>query len=468
MSSPQPPDGGQQGQQPQGAGGEPPDAEGTQIGSKLDPQATDAEQAPNPDATQVVRPAQPQQDAGQQGTGQQGTGQSGQAPGDSTQVVRPAQQPAQQYGTGESTQVVPPTMQPPQPMYEQPGTSGSAPGEGTTQVVPPNMQPAQPMYNQPGTQSQPGGFPQQPQYPGAPQQPGTPGGGFPAPQAQPGFGAPPPNTGYGAFGEQGGENNRGLAQAAGWTAIGGGGLMLVLQLVGMFMMISAVNRLKQLSESLGMTAPTPSLAFPVTMIVISIVVLIAMIVGGAFILQRKSLGQILAGGTGAVVAVVSLINIFVLPSAVWSAILTLLIGAAVAVLAFLPGTGAWLSGGSAGAPAPAAAGFGQPQPGQPFGQPQPGQPQPGQPQPGQPFGQPQPGQPHPGQPQFGQQPPQAGPYGQPPQGGFGQPQPGQPQPQPGQPQPGYGQPGPYGNPYGQPPQQGGYPQQQYGQQPPQW
>ena len=91
MSSPQPPDGGQQGQQPQGAGEQPGGA-------------------PN---------------------NQQDTGQGS---ADATQVVRPAQPPQGQQQSSDSTQVVPPAMQPPQPMYQQPGT-----------------------------QSQPGGFPAQPQ-----------------------------------------------------------------------------------------------------------------------------------------------------------------------------------------------------------------------------------------------------------------------------------------------------------------
>lgn len=158
MSSPQPPDGGQQGQ-PQGSGEQPGD----------NPTNTPNSGA---DSTQMISSRMNPQ----QGNGGQGD--------DSTQVVRPAQppqQPQQPQQGGDSTQVVPPTGQPPQPMYEQPGLSGQQnPGP-----------PPQP-YGQPGNQQSPaGGFPAQ-----QPGQAGTPGTGFPAPQAHQGqpAGFPPPQA----------------------------------------------------------------------------------------------------------------------------------------------------------------------------------------------------------------------------------------------------------------------------------
>ena len=451
MSSPQPPDGGQQGQQPQGTGEQPADAEGTRIGNRLDPQqqAPAAEGTPHADSTQVVRPAQVQgqiQPDQQTEQVQQGQVQGEQPSGEATQMVRAdqaaaaqaqqAQQQGQQGGS-EATQMVPPPSQQPQPMYEQPGH-----GDGTTQVVPPSMQPPQPMYSQPGTQSQPGGFPQQP---------GTPGGGFPAPQAQQGFGAPPPQSspygqpGFGQFGVGDDDANRPTAMAAAWTAIAGGGVALLLSLIG----IGGAS------------------GFAMVLVILGMLALAGTITGGAFIMQRKPLGKTLAGGAGAAAAVLGLITMIV--SFQLTTVFVVLLSGAAAVLAFLPTTGEWLNTGAA-APVPATGGFGQPPQAGPYGQPPQGQPPqgPGQPQFGQQPPQAQPPQPGPyGQPPYGQPPQGQPPQGQPPQGqppqGPGQPQFGQQPPQPyGQPQP-----GPYGHPYGQPPQQGGYPPQS-GQQPPQW
>ena len=167
MSSPQPPDGGQQGQQPRGSG---------------DPNAN-AANTPDPgaDSTHMISSRMAPQESGDQSSG------SG---GDSTQVVRPATPPQQggQAG-GDSTAVVPPSMQPPQPMYEQPGLSG------------------QNQPNQPPQPPQTGGHPQQPPqtggHPQQPPQPGAPGGGFQPPQPQGGFGAPPPQAGQPQPGQPG-------------------------------------------------------------------------------------------------------------------------------------------------------------------------------------------------------------------------------------------------------------------------
>ncbi|WP_010694330.1 hypothetical protein [Saccharopolyspora spinosa] len=174
MSSPQPPDGGQQGSDP--------------ISNRMDPQ--DPNQAGS-DATQVVRPVQAQ-----------------------------GQQPP-----SDSTQVVPPSMQPPQPMYQQPGLAGQGGGAEATAMVPPSMQPPQPMYQQPGTQSQPGGFPAQPP------QSGPPSGGFPAPQAQAGFGAPAPQAAYGQP-AQSGQGSLGTLPVAQWVTIGLAALSVIFGLIG--------------------------------------------------------------------------------------------------------------------------------------------------------------------------------------------------------------------------------------------
>ncbi|MEV0048980.1 hypothetical protein AB0H34_00595 [Saccharopolyspora shandongensis] len=343
MSSPQPPDGGQQGSDP--------------ISNRMDPQ--DPNQAGS-DATQVVRPVQPQ--------GQQ-------LPSDSTQVV-------------------PPSMQPPQPMYQQPGLAGQGAGAEATAMVPPSMQPPQPMYQQPGTQSQPGGFPAQP-----PQ--GPPSGGFPAPQAQGGFGAQPPQAGYGQPAAQG-QGSKGLALTAGWVATVLGGLLALFSLIGIFLVSAAYARLAEIQSSLeglggseyasDALKDLPSQGLVTTLYIVLVVTGALMCVGGIMIITRKKIGPILALAGAAVTAIVELVIIFTYSG---GGILGLLIAIAIGVLAFLPGTRRYVAG--AGAPAPAG-GFGQPLQGG-FGQPGP---QPGQPQQ---FG--QPGQ-QPGgfPPAGGQQPPQ--------------------------------------------------------------
>jgi hypothetical protein len=393
MSSPQPPDGGQQGSDP--------------ISNRMDPQ--DPNQAGG-DSTQVVRPVQ------QSGQDQSSTGES-------TQMVQPGQQPGQ---TGDSTQVVPPSAQPgPQPMYQQPGLGGQQGGAEATSMVPPSAQPPQPMYQQPGTQSQPGGFPAQPQ-----QAPGTPGGGFPAPQAQGGFGAPPPQAGF--YGQQE-AGNPALAKLCAILGMVFGGLGIIFGIIGMVSLAAASSMMSSLPP--GMAAEMPSMGFLYTMSIIGMIASIAYVVGGIMLLKRKAVGAMVIGGSAAVGVLVSLIYVIMYPS--FSPVVSMIFGIALAVLAFLPQVRAWANGGAAPAPA-AAGGFGQPpqqfgqQPQQGFGQPQ--QPQQGYGQPPQQFGQPpqQFGQ-QPQQGGFGQQPPQQGGYGQPPQQGFGQP-PQQP------PQGGYGQP----------------------------
>lgn len=368
MSSPQPPDGGQQGSDP--------------ISNRMDPQ--DENQAGG-DSTQVVRPVQSQ-------------GQQPQQPqSEATQVVRPTGQPQQ---GGDSTQVVPPSMQPPQPMYQQPGQGGQQQGGAdATAMVPPSMQPPQPMYQQPGTQSQPGGFPSQPQ------QPGTPGSGFPAPQAQGGF-APPQAGGYpgqAGPGQGGGTSTLPIAQ---WVTIG----LAVLGLIG-----SIISGIMTMSYVPGVGIAT---------------ILISLLFCGGWIFaaysggQGKQWGRILVSVFAGLGIIGGLINIAFSPLA---GIVGLLVGAAILVLWWLPSTTAAMNA-LAGAPAPqAAGGYGPPQGG--FGQQQPQQ-----------FGQPAPPQ------QFGQQPPQG--YGQPPQQGFGQQQPPQGYPQSG----GFPQQGGYPQQPGQPPQ----------------
>ncbi|MBB5153494.1 hypothetical protein [Saccharopolyspora phatthalungensis] len=375
MSSPQPPDGGQQGSDP--------------ISNRMDPQ--DPNQAGS-DATQVVRPVQSQ-----------------------------GQQPP-----SDSTQVVPPSMQPPQPMYQQPGLADQGSGAEATAMVPPSMQPPQPMYQQPGTQSQPGGFPAQPQ------QSGTPSGGFPAPQAQGGFGAQPPQAAYGQPAQQG-QGNAPLAKTTAIVAIVLGGLNVIFGILGIVGLAVASSKAAQYGVHLKV-----SMGLLYTLVIVGFLCAIAWIVGGILLLKRKPIGPLLVGGAAAVSTLSGIISVIMYPNA--SAIVGLVFGIALAVLAFLPGTRQWAAG--SGTPAPAAAGsYGQPQQ---FGQP--GQPQ----QFGQP-GQQQFGQP--GQPQFGQ-PGQPQQFGQPGQQQFGQ---------PGQPQQ-FGQPQQYGQPGQQP---GGFPPPS-GQQPPQW
>ncbi|MEV6235059.1 hypothetical protein AB0L88_45045 [Saccharopolyspora shandongensis] len=357
MSSPQPPDGGQQGSDP--------------ISNRMDPQ--DPNQAGS-DATQVVRPVQPQ--------GQQ-------LPSDSTQVV-------------------PPSMQPPQPMYQQPGLAGQGAGAEATAMVPPSMQPPQPMYQQPGTQSQPGGFPSQPQQ-------GTPSGGFPAPQAQGAFGAPPPQAAYGQPATQG-QGSKGLALTAGWVATVIGGLATIFNLIGLlsigaaYALIdqaeSARQQLEELdsSYSSGIEMPElpdlPPYGLVLTLYIVILLGSIALLTGGIMVILRKGIGPMLiVGATGLFILceIVLLISGFLYgaPSII-GAIVSMLVAAALGVLSFLPGTRQYIAAAGSGVPAPAAAGgFGQP--GQPGGFGQPGQPQQ--------FG--QPGQ-QPGgfPPAGGQQPPQ--------------------------------------------------------------
>jgi uncharacterized RDD family membrane protein YckC len=418
MSSPQPPNSGQQGQQPHQGSGEQPGgqpanttgADSTQmISSRLDPQQNPSQQTPpqqgGADAnagTQVVRPVQPPQ-------GQQG-GQGG-------------------PGAGEGTAVVPPSMQPPQPMYEQPGLAGQqggqggpGAGEGTT-VVPPSMQPPQPMYSQPGTQSQPGGFPAQP-----PQQLGTPGGGFGQPPQPPqppqptgGFGGPPPYASQrpGAIPEPVGWGTRvvswlidglpivvvlGICSAIGNTAVTAIGYVLSLG----YLIWNSGYQQGTTGQSIGRGVAKTKLISEETGQPIGF--------GNAFLRQIVHIVDGLPCNIG------YLSPLWDEKNQTWAdkIMKTLVV------------------------PADAAAPGG------------PGGPVPGGPQPG--FGQPGPQQP----------------YGQPggPQPGFGQPGPQQPYGQPGGPQPGFGQPGPQ-QPYGQPGQQppygqpGGYPPPQAGQ-PPQW
>ncbi|TDD36942.1 DUF4064 domain-containing protein [Saccharopolyspora elongata] len=352
MSSPQPPDGGQQGSDP--------------ISNRMDPQ--DPNQAGS-DATQVVRPVQPQ---------------------------------GQQQPPSDSTQVVPPSMQPPQPMYQQPGLAGQGSGAEATAMVPPSMQPPQPMYQQPGTQSQPGGFPSQPQ--------GTPSGGFPAPQAQGGFGAQPPQAAYGQPAAQG-QGSKGLALTAGWVATAIGAIGAIFNLIGLLGLGATYAWLEQSTADLeqykeyGIEVPEinlPPYGLMMTLYIGFLIASLVLLAGGIMVILKKNIGPILvvaASGLYAICQLVTLFTGFVTGISIVGTIVAILIAAAIGVLAFLPGTRQYIAAAGSGVPAPAAAGgFGQPgQPGQPGGFGQPGQPQQ--------FG--QPGQ-QPGgfPPAGGQQPPQ--------------------------------------------------------------
>lgn len=353
MSSPQPPDGGQQGSDP--------------ISNRMDPQ--DPNQAGS-DATQVVRPVQSQ-----------------------------GQQPP-----SDSTQVVPPSMQPPQPMYQQPGLAGQGSGAEATAMVPPSMQPPQPMYQQPGTQSQPGGFPAQPQ------QSGPPSGGFPAPQAQAGFGAPAPQAAYGQPAPGQGQGSKGLALTVGWVSIAIGAIGAIFNLIAVIGLGAAYSYLEssyadlQQYEDMGIEVPKvdlPPYGLVLTLQILLLVSSLVLLAGGIMVILKKSVGPILvvaASGLYIIAQVVTLFTGYVTGISIAGAIFFCLIAAAIGVLAFLPGTKQYIAAAGSGAPAPAAGGFGQP--GQHPGQQQFGQP--GQPQQ---FGQPgqQPGGfPPPG----GQQPPQ--------------------------------------------------------------
>jgi hypothetical protein len=359
MSSPQPPDGGQQGSDP--------------ISNRMDPQ--DPNQAGG-DATQVVRPVSPQ-----------------------------GQQPP-----ADSTQVVPPSMQPPQPMYQQPGLTGQGAGAEATAMVPPSMQPVQPMYQQPGTQSQPGGFPSQP-----PQQPGTPGGGFPAPQAQAGFGAQPPQAAYGQPAPSG-QGSKVLALIAGWVATVIGGIGAIFNVIAVIGLSATYSQLEnsvadlQRYEDLGIEVPQvdlPPYGLLITLYIGFLIASLVLLVGGIMVILKKNVGPILvvaASGLYVICQLVTLFTGYVSGISIAGTILAVVVAAGIGVLAFLPGTRQYIAAAGSGAPAPAAAGgYGQPPQGG-FGQP--GQPQQfGQQAPPQQFGQPgqQPGGfPPPG----GQQPPQ--------------------------------------------------------------
>ncbi|RRO15512.1 hypothetical protein EIL87_15845 [Saccharopolyspora rhizosphaerae] len=379
MSSPQPPDGGQQGSDP--------------ISNRMDPQ--DENQAGG-DSTQVVRPVQSQ--------GQQ-------PPSESTQVVQPTGQPQQ---GGDSTQVVPPSAQPPQPMYQQPGHAGQQQGGAdATAMVPPSMQPPQPMYQQPGTQSQPGGFPAQP-----PQQPGTPGGGFPAPQAHGGF--PPPQAG--GFPGQSEPGNPALAKLCAILGMVFGGLGVIFGIVGI-VGLASLSAMASQAAALGVEVPPMGLMYTLT--IVSVLVSLVYLVGGIMLIKRNALGATMIGGAAALGVIANLVMMIMYPSA--SGVVGILFGLALAVLAFLPAVREWANAGS-GAATAQIGGYGQPQGG--FGQ-----------QPPQQFGQQGFGQQPPpqqfGQQGYGQQPAQQ--FGQQPQQGFPQ-QGGYPQPG-GYPQQGGQQPG---------------------------
>lgn len=388
MSSPQPPDGGQQEQQPQDSaehGADQNGADSTQmISSRMDPQGED----PNGGATQVVRPVQPPQ---------------GQPP------------------VPESTQVVPPSAQPSQPMYTQPGAGGPT-GGGETQVVPQSMQPPpQPMYSQPGNQGQPGGgYPGQPGGFGVPQgqQPGGYGQPPQPPQQPPSpYGAQPPAPGqpspYGQMQQGQGGGSKGLALTAGWIATILGGLGLIWAIVLLFGLASIAAAMKQINDLKAQGVQVPDISLPPfgLLVVVSVVALIAYIVlvtGGIMILMRRVAGSMMAAVGAGLLAVFDIIIFITIPQDIAFGGLGILIAIAVGVLAMLPGTRQYLAGSAT--PAPAAAGpYGQPRPGA-YGQPQyPGAqpqqpPQPGYP-PQQPGGYPQqPG----GYPQQGGQPPQWG------------------------------------------------------------
>jgi hypothetical protein len=451
MSSPQSPDGGQQGQQPQGADAQP-------TGSAANTNAGDS--------TDKISSRTAAQDGGDQGSGAES----------STQMVRPVS-PQQGQGVGqESTAVVPPSAQPqPQPMYEQPGHSGQlgpagnqphggASSSDSTAMVPPSAQPGpQLMYGQPAT----GGWPQQ--------HPGTPSGGFAPPQAQGGFGAQPPQAGqpFGQpgpqgqpFGQQGpssGADEQGtdFLPIALWSTVGVAGVAALGSLIG------------------GIVAMSSNVGTGSLVLIFGLISAALIGAGGWYSGEGQSWGRILV----TVFAVVGTGIGFVAGTA-WG-VIALVLAIGLIGLWWLPQTSRSMQAQHNklhGLPAPGSSQpyyggsfdgqqFGQQtQTMQPTGQPQPGQPQPGQPQPsypgysapGQPpqAGQPgQPGQPPPAfPPQPGQQP-----YGQP---YYGQLQPGGYPQQP----PGYPQGQPYGQPYGQPqqPDQQGQQGQQGYPPPPQW
>lgn len=324
MSSPQPPDGGQQGSDP--------------ISNRMDPQ--DPNQAGS-DATQVVRPVQAQ-----------------------------GQQPP-----SDSTQVVPPSMQPPQPMYQQPGLAGQGGGAEATAMVPPSMQPPQPMYQQPGTQSQPGGFPAQPQ------QSGPSSGGFPAPQAQAGYGAPAPQATYGQPAGQD-QGSKGLALTVGWISIAIGAIGAIFNLIAVIGLGAAYQYLESQASDLEgygvdtakITGSLPPYGLVLTLQIVLLLSSLVLLAGGIMIILKKSLGPILVVAASGLYIIAQLVTLFTgygSGPAIFGAIFFCLVAAAIGVLAFLPGTRQYIAAGS-GAPAPAAGGFGQQgQPGQPqqFGQP---------------------------------------------------------------------------------------------------
>jgi uncharacterized RDD family membrane protein YckC len=430
MSSPQPPQGGPQGQQPQGSGDQP----GGNPANTHNPHA---------DSTQMISSRMDPQQPGGQDSGS-----------DSTQVVRPVQQG--QPSGGDSTQVVPPSMQPPQPMYEQPGNAGQSGGQqqgqpsggDSTQVVPPSMQPPQPMYSQPGQQPpQSGGFPAQPPQAGYP---GTPGGGFSAPQSQPGgFPAQPgqPPQGFGGQPPQAPPNPYGQPGFAPGGPVGEPvdfGSRVISYLIDGLVPGAVFGVFYGIG--LGVGSPTTF-------------ALIGWVISFGFVIWNSGYKQGTTGQSlGRGVAKTKLISEATgQPVGFGSAFLRQLCHVVDSIICGLPigylaplwdeKKQTWADkimktivvpaddmGGMGGPGYPQPAGGFGPPPQQPYGQPA---------QPPQ-FGQP------------GQQPPQSG--------GFPQ-QPGQQPPQPyGQPP--YGQPGQFGQPGQQPPQSGGFPQQPG--QPPQW
>lgn len=341
MSSPQPPDGGQQEQQPQdsaGDGAEQSGSDSTQmISSRMDPQSEDPDSGTG--ATQVVRPVQPPQ----------------------------GQPPQGQPPHSESTQVVPPSSQPSQAMYSQPSTGGPT---GETQVVPPSAQPPQPMYSQPGNQSQPGGYsgqlggfgaPQAQQPGGYGQQPQPSPYGQPAPsgQASP-YGQPSP---YGqaspysqASQEQG---NKGLALTAGWVATILGGLGLIYALVLVFALGAAAAAIKELNtmKEQGLPVGTvPSIGLVVVISIVSLIAYILLVTGGIMILMRRSAGSLLAAVAAALLIILDIVIFIAVPQDVLFGIVGIVVAIAVGVLAMLPGTRQYLAG--RGTPAVAGA-YGQ-------------------------------------------------------------------------------------------------------------
>jgi hypothetical protein len=357
-----------------------------QIGGQPQQEQTQGGQPPNADATQVVSggaqpPAFP--------------------PSEATQVVTPGQQGPAASPSADATQVVSTGQQQPQPqaaasLGQQPGSGGFPAQSGPAPQQPGQFGQSSPYGQQPAQYGQPPAVPygQQPQQPG-----GWPGAQQPQQQwgAQP-YGQAP----YGAAGNA--DTNKMFAWAASGASVLLGLVVLIMVIVAWSDYSTASAALEQsrkVAAEHGVDIPSTGIGgATVFYLIMQLLGSVAMIAGGVLIFLKKSFSPFIsAGGAGVLLVFVLIASIQY--AFTGSGAFFLIAAIAVIALSLLPQTRQYLTTSGPG-------GFGQ---GGGYGQP-----------PQQPYGQQGYGQPPQqgyGQPPYGQ-PPQQG-YGQQQPGGFGQP-----------------------------------------------